>query len=152
MLQITERLERSVPPAAYLTLTYEQRQKSRLRVRLDDGREAAMILPRGAPLRHGDLLCAQDGLVIEVRAAGEEVSIASASNPPLLARACYHLGNRHVALQIGAGWLRYRRDHVLDEMVRSLCLVVKHETASFEPESGAYGRQHSHTHSHEHDD
>jgi len=152
MLQITERLADPTSPAAHVTLTYEQRQKSRLRVCLDDGREAAMILPRGATLRHGDLLRAQDGLVIEVHAAEEEVSTASTPNLPLLARACYHLGNRHVALQIGDGWLRYRRDHVLDDMVRSLTLVIKHENAPFEPESGAYGQRHGHTHSHEHDD
>ena len=152
MLEITERLEDGAAPAACLTLTYEQRQKSRLRACLDDGREAAMLLPRGAALRHGDLLRAENGLIVEVRAAGEAVSTASAANPLLWARACYHLGNRHVALQIGDGWLRYRRDHVLDDMVRSLSLVVKHETAPFEPEGGAYGRQHGHTHSHAHDD
>ena len=61
-----------------------------------------------------------------------------------LARAAYHLGNRHVSVQIGAGWLRFLHDHVLDDMVRGLGLVVTLDTQSFEPEAGAYsGHAHS---------
>ncbi|MFQ5717097.1 MAG: urease accessory protein UreE, partial [Nitrospinales bacterium] len=112
MLEITERLKKSATPGASLTLPYEQRQKSRLRVRLDNGQEAALTLPRGATLRHGDLLGAAGGQVVEVRAAHEEVATADAPNALALTRACYHLGNRHVALQIGDGWVRYCRDHV----------------------------------------
>ena len=101
------------------------------------------MLPRGTVLRGNDRLRAENGLVIEVRAAPEEVSTAFSRAPLLLARACYHLGNRHVALQIGDTWVRYLHDHVLDAMVESLGLKVFFETAPFEPETGAY---HAHPH------
>ncbi len=112
-----------------------------------------MFLERGTILRDGDLLLADDGRVVEVEAAPESVSTVQADDPRQLARACYHLGNRHVALQIGAGWLRYQHDHVLDDMVRGLGLEVRSELAPFEPEGGAYvshaaSHGHGHTHSH----
>lgn len=125
-----------------LTLPYGLRQKSRLRTQLDDGREVALVLSRGPVLRDGDRLKTQDGMVLQVRAAQEEVSTARSSDPLQLARACYHLGNRHVPLQIGEGWLRYRRDHVLDAMVCELGLKILPETAPFEPEGGAYAHGH----------
>ena len=153
MLEIIERIQECTDASSTsLTLPFEQRQKSRLRVTLDNGMEAALILERGAVLRHGDLLRATNGQVVEVRAASEMVSVVSESNALLLSRVCYHLGNRHVALQIGAGWLRYLRDHVLDDMVRSLGLSVEHKEAPFEPEAGAYKNndRHRHTHTHSH--
>ena len=153
MLEINERIEEPTDASSTsLTLPFEQRQKSRLRVTLDNGNEAALILERGTVLRHGDLLRATNGQVVEVRAASETVSIVSESNAHLLLRACYHLGNRHVPLQIGDGWLRYLKDHVLDDMVRSLGLSVEYQEAPFEPEAGAYQNndRHQHTHSHGH--
>ena len=106
------------------------------------------MLERGSVLRQGDFLRADNGLVIEVRAADEEVVLFTTSDPFLLARACYHLGNRHIPVQIGEGWIRIQRDHVLEDMVRSLGLSVKHELAPFEPEGGAYGGHSAHPHSH----
>jgi len=149
MLQITEKQGTPATPSVSLTLPFEKRQKSRLRVSLDDKQEAALILERGSVLRHGDLLRADNGLIIEVRAANEEVAVISTKDPILLARACYHLGNRHIPLQIGEGWLRFQRDHVLEEMVQSLGLTVKHELSPFEPEGGAYSGHSSHSHSSE---
>ena len=108
------------------------------------------MLERGSVLRHGELLRAENGLIVEVRAADEEVAVISTADNFLLARACYHLGNRHVPLQIGEGWLRIQRDHELEDMVQSLGLLVKHELASFEPESGAYSGNSGHSHSHPH--
>ena len=143
-LQITERLREPVDAQATLTLPFEQRQKSRLRIRLDNGQDAGLFLPRGTVLRHGDRLRATSGLVVEVRAAPEAVSTARADDALLLARAAYHLGNRHVALQLGPGWLRYPHDHVLDDMTRELGLTVSREQAPFEPEAGAYGGGHHH--------
>ena len=140
----------TAPPGAdiigYLTLPYELRQKSRLRTALDDGTEIGLFLSRGTVLRHGDLLSTTEGAMIEVRAAAEKVSTILSRNPLLLMRAAYHLGNRHVPLQIGADYLRYRHDHVLDDMLRKMGLSVSVEQAPFEPESGAYGGQHSHPH------
>ncbi len=141
-LQITERLREPADAQATLTLPFEQRQKSRLRIRLDNGQDAGLFLPRGTVLRHGDRLRATSGLVVEVRAAPETVSTARADDALLLARAAYHLGNRHVALQLGPGWLRYPHDHVLDNMARELGLTVNREQAPFEPEAGAYGGGH----------
>ncbi|MBE2294925.1 MAG: urease accessory protein UreE [Phycisphaerales bacterium] len=143
-LQITERLPELLPAQTTLTLPFEQRQKSRLRTRLDNGQNAGLFLPRGTILRHGDRLRATSGLIVEVRAASEIVSTARADNALLLARAAYHLGNRHVALQIGPGWVRYLHDQVLDGMVRELGLAVNREQALFEPEIGAYRSEHHH--------
>jgi urease accessory protein len=132
------------PADTTLTLPFESRQKSRLRVHLDSGEEAALFLERGQILRDGDRLRGGDGLVVEVRAAPEPVSTTASTEATLLARACYHLGNRHVALQIGAGWVRYRHDHVLDDLLRHLGLEVRYALAPFEPEAGAYHAGHDH--------
>ena len=134
-----------------LTLPIEQRVRSRLRARLDDGRDVGLFLPRGTLLRGGDRLGSDDGLVIEVVAAAETVSTIHCDNPTLLARAAYHLGNRHIPLQVEKGWLRYQHDHVLDDMLLQMGLALVVEQAPFEPEAGAYqqaaeGHHHSHNH------
>ncbi|MBT8433378.1 MAG: urease accessory protein UreE [Gammaproteobacteria bacterium] len=137
-----------------VTLSFDQRVKSRLKVELDNGQAAGLFLPRGSILKQGDRIVAESGEVVAVRAADETVSTVYVTDPVLMARACYHLGNRHVALQIDAGFVRYQHDHVLDEMVAGLGLAVICEQAPFEPEAGAYdGGGHSHSHhesDHEH--
>jgi urease accessory protein len=115
-----------------LLLTSEERRKNRLRARLEDGREAGIILPRGTILHDGD--CLSDGTtLVVVRAAHESLSVATTPDPHLLLRAAYHLGNRHVALQIGPDWLAYQHDHVLDDLTRGLGLLVTLEKRGFEP-------------------
>jgi urease accessory protein len=148
VLQIVERLDEDLPARATLTLPFDLRQKSRLRTRLDSGEDVGLFLPRGTVLRHGDRLRTTDGRVVEVRAAPETVSTARTDDPLMLARAAYHLGNRHVALEIGPGWLRYLHDHVLDRMVRELGLDVVCGQVPFEPETGAYDGGHHHGHEH----
>lgn len=142
-----------------LVLPFAERSRSRLRAVLDNGEEAGLFLERGTILRHGDLLLADDGRVVEVQAAPELVSTVRTDHGLTLARASYHLGNRHVALQIGPGWLRYCHDHVLDDMLRGFGLDVQVERAPFEPEGGAYVAAshahphtpaHAHSHSHPH--
>ena len=150
MLTITEKLTTPAKPSSSLTLPFEKRQKSRLRVSLDDDQEVAVILERGSVMRNGELLRADNGLIVEIRAADEEVAVVLTEDSFLFARACYHLGNRHVPLQIGEGWLRIQRDHVLENMVQSLGLKVSHQLAPFEPESGAYSGHSNHSHSHSH--
>jgi len=156
MLNLTRRIAATPLVQGSLTLPFELRCRSRLRARLDDGREAALFLPRGEVLRGGDLLQAEDGTAVRVVAAPEPVSTARADDPLLLTRAAYHLGNRHVALQVDQGCLRYLHDHVLDDMVRSLGLQVGIEQAPFEPEPGAYrdaqlnGNGHGHEQTHGH--
>jgi urease accessory protein len=153
MIRIEQRLRSMQMHDATLSLPIDKRIKSRLKVTLDDGREAGLFLSRGEILRGGDLLQSTEGLVIQVKAAAETVSTVHSDNALALARACYHLGNRHVPLQIAGSWVRYQHDHVLDDMVQGLGLVVTVEQAPFEPEAGAYksgGHSHSHGHSHVH--
>jgi urease accessory protein len=162
MLRLTEVLAagEGAAPAGVLTMRFEDRRKSRLRAVLDDGREAALLLPRGTILRDGDhLRDAAAGTVVAVRAAAQTLSYVEVADPFLLTRAAYHLGNRHIPVQIGRGWLAYEHDHVLDDMVRDLGLSVETRTAPFEPEAGGYrhagadashGRSHGHSHGHDH--
>jgi len=138
LIKVTELLDQPATAQASLSLPFEIRQKSRLKANLDSGEEVGIILPRGRVLRGGDCLKADNGLVIELKAAQESVSTATASDQLTLQRACYHLGNRHVPLQITENWIRYLKDHVLDDMVISLGLSITHEQAPFEPEVGAY--------------
>lgn len=136
-----------------LTLPFELRQKSRLVADLDSGRQILLQLPRGTVLRHGTRLRASDGSVIEVRAAKETLSVVESQNPIELSRAAYHLGNRHVPLQIDAHGLRYQHDHVLDQMLVGLGLQPRAFEGPFEPEHGAYGHGAAHAvsaHDHEH--
>ena len=139
MYRLIEKIRHGSPPESdSITLSYEERTKSRLRVTTDRGSEAGLLLPRGTILNHGDLLRGEDGRIVKILAARETVSSANTADPLLLSRACYHLGNRHVALQIMPSCVRYLHDHVLDAMVRSLGLSVETIEAPFEPESGAY--------------
>ncbi len=154
MLKINLKLDNSTDhpraPERKLVLPFAERSKSRLRAVLDNGEEAGLFLERGSVLRHGDLLLADDGRVIEVHAAPETVSTVHTSDPRTLARASYHLGNRHVALEIGPDWVRYSHDHVLDDMLRGFGLEVRIEERPFEPEGGAYVSASHHAHSHSH--
>src|ERR1700689_203655 len=133
MLTISERLQQPRAPDVRLVLPFEVRSRSRFRAQLSGGEQVGVILPRGQILRDGDQLLAPDGRVIEIAAAPETVSIVRTADLRWLARAAYHLGNRHVALQIGDGWLRYSHDHVLDDMLQGLGLQVQVEQAPFEP-------------------
>jgi len=122
MLSISQRLQETRTPDAFLVLPFELRSRSRLRATLTTGEQAGIVLPRGQVLRGGDLLLASDGRVVRVEAASETVSTVHSGELGLLARAAYHLGNRHVALQ-----------------------------APFEPEAGAYhGGVHDHSHTDHH--
>ncbi|OAI84962.1 urease accessory protein UreE [Pseudomonas putida] len=134
---------------ATATLSLDTRIKSRIRITLDDGRDAGLMLERGQLIRGGELLADEaGGEVIRVIAAAEEVSTVYCADGLALARAAYHLGNRHVPLQVEAGFLRYQHDYVLDDMVRGFGLEVCVEKAPFEPEAGAYqSAPHSHSHS-----
>ena len=152
MWTIRERIASGEPAVATLTLTFEERRKSRLRTRLDDGTEVALTLPRGTVLREGDRLRADGGPIVAVKAASEEVSTARTADARLLARACYHLGNRHIPVEVGDGWARYLHDHVLDAMVAELGLTVDVASLPFEPEAGAYGHAGANGHHHGHDD
>jgi urease accessory protein len=166
MVEIKAKLK--IPRSAYkldvkgqLRLAFEQRQKSRLKTKLVSGEEVALLLPRGEILRGGDLVTASDGRVIEVIAEPEKLLHIESD---ALAKLAYHLGNRHVPVQVGGGFLRIAADHVLEEMVKKLGAKVSAVEAPFEPEAGAYagghhqheemghgGKIHEHHHEHDHD-
>jgi urease accessory protein len=133
-----------------LVLPFELRQRSRLLAVMESGEEVGLMMPRGTVLRGGDRLQSSDGRLVEVVAAPEQVSLVRSSDARELARAAYHLGNRHIALQITADSVRYLKDHVLDDMLRGLGLKVEAEVLPFEPEAGAYSGSHSAGHSHDH--
>ena len=132
-----------------VALAYDERKRSRLKVKLASGAEAGIFLERGDYLQDGDKLQAEeDSAIVEIRAAPEKLIEAVADSPLLFARAAYHLGNRHVPVQItpeaGGGRLRFQTDHVLGEMLRGLGCQINECEAPFQPESGAYGGGHQH--------
>ena len=127
------------PPSDRLLLPYDARRKSRQRVTLVSGEELGYVLPSGTVLRQGDRLLTGNGLVVEVEAAPEVLLEVRAGDPLLLGRAAYHLGNRHVPVQLGERFLRFQPDHVLAEMLVGLGCTVSEVEAPFDPEGGAYG-------------
>jgi len=167
MIEIKSKLK--VPRSAYkvkvkdqLRLPFEARQMGRLKTRLVSGEEVGLTLPRGEVLRGGDLVTASDGRVIEVVAEPEKVMQVTCACAMDLAKAAYHLGGRHVLVQLGEGFLRIAANHVLEEMLVRLGATVTHMQAPFEPEAGAsgvgkvhghhhHGHAHEPAHDHEHD-
>jgi urease accessory protein len=142
---------RGVTPSARLALTFDRRTKTRQRATLEGGEEVAIFLPRGEVLRGGDIVAASDGRLVEVIASPEAVLHVTCTSPRELARAAYHLGNRHVPVEVGDGFLRIAADHVLEEMLRGLGATIEPMSAAFEPEAGAYsGGHHGHDHDHDH--
>lgn len=139
MLIVRQRIAARDRADEELVLPFEQRQKSRLRTRLQSGEEIGLFLERGVVLRGGDCLVADNGRVVRVVAAPEALMEVRCADPEVLARAAYHLGNRHCPVAIGAGWLRFAADHVLAEMLLGMGLKPVAISAPFEPEAGAYG-------------
>ena len=131
-----------------LQLDFSYRTKSRLRAQLASGEEVGMFLPRGTILRGGQKLAGSDGRMVEVVAAPEDLLEARCADALALARAAYHLGNRHVAVEVGSDaageWLRIQADHVLAGMLAGLGATVTSLRAPFEPEAGAYAHGHQH--------
>ncbi len=153
MRHLNQRCEKVEAPRAYLRMDFDARQKVRSRAVATNGEVVGIHIERGTSLHDGDCLTDENGEAFMVRAAGEPLSIVSCSDPLDLAKAAYHLGNRHVRLQIEAGRLSYQSDHVLDDMVTKMGFAVEQGVLPFEPEPGAY---HSHAkrseegHSHSH--
>jgi urease accessory protein len=143
--------------AATLQLDWDVRQKSRFAATDSSGRQLGVFLPRGTVVRGGDVLVAEDGSLVRVLAAPQPVLVVTArplhGSPFDLMRAAYHLGNRHVPIELKPDHLKIEPDHVLADMLRAMHLVVREDCTAFEPEGGAYGAhgQHAHGHDHDHD-
>jgi urease accessory protein len=135
-----------------VTLPYHDRHRRRVRLRDDDDKDFLLDLPQAAVLGDGDGLALDGGGYILVRAAPEDVADIAAGSPEHLARLAWHIGNRHVPVQVvQSGVLRILDDHVLVEMVRGLGAAVVRRRAPFAPEAGAYAGEHAHDHDHGHD-
>ena len=138
LLMLRERVAAQAEVAGELALPFDLRRRSRLLTRLADGRSVGLMLDRGAPLMDGECLRGDDGRVYRVRACDEAVMDVHCDDALTLARIAYHLGNRHAALQVGPGFLRFANDDVLAAMVQGLGAIVVARDAPFAPESGAY--------------
>lgn len=150
MLQVAKRIPQGqglapvlLHRAATLTLDWDTRQKSRFDGEDSQGRRVGVFLPRGTVVRGGDVLVAQDGALLRVVAAPQtvlKVTLCAEHGAPLdLIRAAYHLGNRHVPIELQPDHLKFEPDHVLADMLRQIHLTVTEVREPFEPESGAYG-------------
>jgi urease accessory protein len=168
MLQISKLLPQGQGLAAALLkraptveLDWDVRQKSRFAATDSSGRELGIFLPRGTAVRGGDVLVAEDGSLIRVIAAPQAVLVITTcpqhGTPFDLTRAAYHLGNRHVPIELQPDHLKIEPDHVLADMLRAMHLTVIEAQTTFEPEGGAYvqgghshGKAHDHSHDHDH--
>ncbi|MBC8058019.1 MAG: urease accessory protein UreE [Rhizobiales bacterium] len=146
-----------VKRSARIELDWDVRQKSRFDATDSSGRALGVFLPRGTVVRGGDMLVAEDGTMIAVEAAAQPVMVVTAcaehGTPFDLLRAAYHLGNRHVQLELRADHLKFEPDHVLADMLRQMHLIVADANEAFEPEAGAYaagGHAHDAHHGHGH--
>lgn len=154
--------------APTIELDWDVRQKSRFDATDSQGRAIGVFLPRGTVVRGGDVLVGADGSLVRVVAAPQPVLVVTHcpqhGTPFDLMRAAYHLGNRHVAIELKPDHLKIEPDHVLADMLRAMHLIVREALAAFEPEGGAYGghahhghpapapaHKHGPAHSHEHD-
>jgi urease accessory protein len=143
--------------ASTVELDWDIRQKSRFDAVDSSGRQLGVFLPRGTLVRGGDVLVAEDGSLVKVIARAQQVLVITIKQgygtPFDLIRAAYHLGNRHVPIELKPDHLKIEPDHVLAEMLRAMHLIVTEVETTFEPEGGAYSAQpHNHgNHSHSHE-
>jgi urease accessory protein len=152
--------------ASTVELDWDVRQKSRFDATDSEGRTLGVFLPRGTVVRGGDVLVAEDGSLIKVMAAPQSVlkitHCTTHGTPYDLIRAAYHLGNRHVPIELKPDHMKIEPDHVLADMLRAMHLIVNAVDEAFEPENGAYstgghtgghhhGHDHEHAHGHSHD-
>ncbi len=146
-----------VKRAGTVELGWDIRQKSRFDATDSAGRQLGVFLPRGTAVRGGDALVVEDGSLVIVKAAPQPVLVvrhcSEHGQPSDLLRAAYHLGNRHVAVELKPDHLKLEPDHVLAALLKRMHLIVSEENAAFEPEGGAYegGHDHDHDHAHEHE-
>jgi len=134
-----------------VTLDHEARFLRRRRLTTDGGRELHVDLPEAVALNDGDAFETADGLLIAVRAADEPLTEVRGDGAAHLARLAWHLGNRHLPVEVRDASLLIRRDLVIEAMLAGLGARLAAVEAPFSPEGGAYGhgRTHGHDHGHE---
>jgi urease accessory protein len=145
MIKVTRFSEETTEASELLIeLEYDTRKRSRINASAKSGEEVGIILPRGSVLNDKDKLRSDCGKLVEIIAAEEQLSSLKSEDNFALMRAAYHLGNRHMPVQImqleGLTCIRYPKDYVLDDMVKGFGLDVKYVLAPFQPENGAYGK------------
>ena len=142
MLIATTRLTDFTPsattPLVTLALTAEERSRSRHRFTTPEGQMIFLRLSRGTVLKHQDYLATEEDTIIQVLAKPEPVLTVTARDALLLLRGAYHLGNRHVPVEIGPDYLRLAPDPVLNDLLIHLGLTVQPAVLPFQPEAGAY--------------
>ncbi len=141
------------PAKEQVMLDYDGRRRRRMTLECLSGFKFLLDLAKAPTLVEGDGLVLENGDMVEVRAAPEALLKITCANPTHLARIAYHLGNRHLPVEVGEGVLYIRIDHVIEQMVIDLGADVRHLDRPFYPEGGAYGEHkggHSHGHSHGH--
>lgn len=138
-------------PADRITLDRDARHRRRAVMSGEAGLSFLLDEPKAVELHHGDCLELDDGRLVEVRAAPEDLIEIAAPDAGQLVRIAWHLGNRHLPTQLMDGKLRIRRDHVIEDMIARLGGQLTPVTAPFDPEGGAYGHGATHGHSHGHD-
>lgn len=134
--------------AGELLLSYDQRKKGRLHAETTNGLEVGLFLERGKVLRDGDVLQANSGEYILVRASNEQLTEGRCEDWLTFSKCCYHLGNRHVPIEIEDRVLRLQSDHILKDMLSQLGMDVRECEGPFNPEQGAYSGGHHHHHDH----
>jgi urease accessory protein len=132
----------TLKPLLTLSLTAEERTRTRHRFDVPEDQILFFRLPRGIILQDGDFLKAESGELIEILAKPEPVLTVLADNSLTLLRVAYHLGNRHVPVEITPNYLHLKPDSVLAEMLIHLGVEIKEEIKPFQPEAGAYGHHH----------
>ena len=127
-------------------IDFDRRHRRRIALRTEAGQDLLLDLPQAVRLRHGDGLLLDDGRIVLVQARSEPLLDIHAHDGAALVRIAWHLGNRHLPVQLLGAHLRIRRDHVIADMVRALGGHVLEVEAAFDPEGGAYGGGHAHAH------
>jgi len=130
--------------ADVVVLDFDHRHRRRLRMQGEGGLDFLLDLPEAIAIRDGDGLLLEDGRIVAVKASDEPLVEVRAKDGGHLVRLAWHLGNRHLPVQVEADRLFIREDHVIEAMLRSLGATVTRIEAPFDPEGGAYGHGHHH--------
>jgi urease accessory protein len=125
-----------------IALDAHERHRRRIVLTTERGTKFLLDLPQAAALRDGDGLLLDDGAIVRVAGRPEPLAEIAAANASELARLAWHIGNRHIDVQIAGDRLRIRRDHVIEDMLRGLGARITPIEAAFNPEGGAYAHHH----------